>query len=89
MKLIISPEDFRYKCLYCKKPLSVKYLSHEVDDDLSEIIFFDSHKICQRRAVEIAILKTEINEQEKNLIKLRRRLTTLETKEAFEAANIH
>jgi len=83
MKLSISQEDFRNKCLYCKQKLSTKYISHPVDDDLSQIIFQDSHKACFKKAFEISLIENEIKEQEKNLKKLRRRLGTLKGKEEF------
>lgn len=57
MPLNISQEDFRNKCLHCKKPLSVKYITHEVEDNLSQVVFLDSHKICAKLAFEISLLE--------------------------------
>ena len=80
--------SYRTTCLYCKKPLPVKYISKEIDDDLKEILFLDSHKVCARRAFEIAVLENEIKLQEKNLVKLRRRYATLKTKEIIKTCEI-
>ena len=87
-KLSISSEDFRNKCLHCKKPLSVKYISHDVEDDLSEVVFLDSHKACSKKAFEVAFLKNEINETEKKLLKLRKRLAAFESKEIIKTAEV-
>jgi hypothetical protein len=88
MSLSISQEDFRNKCLYCKKPLAVKYISHEVEDNLSEVVFLDSHKICAKLAFEISLLENEINLQEKNLLKLKKRQATLKMKEAIKCITL-
>jgi hypothetical protein len=88
MSLNISQEDFRNKCLHCKKPLSVKYITHEVEDSLSQVVFLDSHKICARRAFEIALLENEITLQERNLLKLKKRQATLKMKEAIKCITL-
>lgn len=85
---IYNDINFRNSCLYCKKPLPVKFISREVEEDLKEILFLDSHKVCARRAFEITVLKNEIREQEKNLKKLNKRLATLTTKEVIKTAEI-
>jgi hypothetical protein len=88
-------EDLNFKrenCIYCKKKLSnsVKYISQPIDDcdGLQEVIFLDAHRVCSRRAMEIAFLENEIKLQEKNLVKLRRRLTALKTKEIIKCCEI-
>lgn len=81
---IHEPGNFRKACLYCKKNLaSVKYISKPVEDEdgLEEVIFFDSHRICSKQALEIAFLKNEIKEREKELNKFRKRLNLLVTKQ--------
>ena len=80
--------NYRTTCLHCKKPLPVKYISKEIDDELKEILFLDSHKVCARRAFEIAVLENEIKLQEKNLVKLRRRYATLKTKEIIKTCEV-
>ena len=86
MSLSISQEDFRNKCIHCKKPLSVKYISHEVADadDLSEVVFLDSHKICAKLAFEISLLENEISLQEKNLLKFKKRYAALKMKQGVK-----
>ena len=88
-KISISQEGLgQKKCIYCKKDLSVKFISHQIDDDLSEIIFLDSHRICSRNAMQAAFLKNEISETEKKLLKLRKRLTAFESKEIIKTAEV-
>ena len=89
-KISISPEDFRNKCLHCKKKLSCKYICHPVDDfeDLSQVVFLDSHKICAKRAFELSLLNNEIKLQEQHLFKLKKRYAALQMKEIIKTAEI-
>ena len=80
----IHNDLYHTTCKYCKKQLPVKYISKEIDDDLKEILFMNSHKVCARRAFEIAVLENEIKELKKHLIKLEKRHLSLKTKEVLK-----
>jgi hypothetical protein len=76
-KISIGKEQYRDKCIFCKKQLVCKYISTPVEDDLNEVRFLDSHKSCSMNAFEIAGLTNEIREQKTKLLFLTRRLTYL------------
>lgn len=87
--MIIHEENLslRKTCIHCKKPLSnsVKYISKAVDDEdlqgLKEVVFLDSHRVCAKKAFNIALLENEIKELKKQLLKLEKQHLRLKTKE--------
>jgi hypothetical protein len=87
MKYIkIADEQHIPCCIYCKRSLTTKCISTPVEDDLSQVLFLDSHKACSLVQFEKCVLDNEITQVKKHLIKLQRRRATLEYKQFLKSA---
>jgi hypothetical protein len=86
MKFIkIDEQPYRHLCVYCKKCLTVKSISCPVEDDLSQVLFLESHKTCSLVQFEKCVLDNEITQVKKHLIKLQRKRATLEYKQFLKS----
>jgi len=68
------------KCLYCKKPMAVRQICRHITEDLHEVEFLDSHKMCKRYALTISFLENENKHLMDRITKNNKTITDLQYK---------
>lgn len=76
---MIIQKDLKANCVYCNQSFPVKITSINVDNNIKEIVFNDSHDSCAKRQMLIELLQEEIEEREMVLMRLRLMSATLKS----------